>query len=351
MDALTTLRTEINRLGFTSNEQDNLRNYFTKNVEKKAVAVSFLSDYTMDDGKRDYLKSLISTPDKKRKIELGQILQDFSPGEVNLVNEKSASAEFVDRDDGLIAANQIFINNSKGRKSQHCQDTYFGLCFSGCGIGKTELVTQFCMKMIKEYKNVLVLDLNKDFHSFNRNACKEDQWLGLSLATVYYGGRKTSLSAFIQTIICKYGEESLMAFDDVTEVLRFIVNHYRKWKSIKETLCVVIWKDDYQNEMEQFSNPQLSVIQKIGNYNYMTTGKSIAAEQDVIIVPILSGIFGGDVKKSIIGSRYSAKILSTPPLSFDASIRVLGISKDILEQSPFKLRILISDIGGVARLL
>ncbi|CAI2188973.1 2855_t:CDS:2, partial [Funneliformis geosporum] len=129
--------------------------------------------------------------------------------------------------------------------------------------------------MIREYKNVLVLDLYKDFHSFNRNTCKEDQWLGLSLVTVYYGGKKTSLSAFIQTIICKYGEESLMAFDDVTE--------------------------------------------------------------DAVIVPILSGIFG---KKSIIGSRYSAKILSTPPLSFD-----------ILEQSPFKLRILISDIGGVARLL
>ncbi|CAG8749488.1 16035_t:CDS:2, partial [Funneliformis caledonium] len=230
-------------------------------------------------------------------------------------------------------------------------DTYFGLCFGGCGIGKTELVTQFCMKMIKEYKNVLVLDLNNAFHSFDQNLCKDDQWLGLSLATVYFGRRKLELSEFIKTILCNHGEESLKAFDNVSEVLTLIVNHYRKWKSIEGTLCVVVWKDDYQTEMEQLSNPRLNVIKKLGNYNHSSFGTSIAAEQDVVLVPILSGTFGGDVKKTIIGSRHSAKVLSTPPLSFDASIRVLGISKEVLEQSSFKLRILISDIGGVARLL
>jgi len=62
MDALTTLRTEINRLGFTPNEQDSLRKYFTENVEKINVVVSFLPDYETDDEKRGYLKSLISTP-------------------------------------------------------------------------------------------------------------------------------------------------------------------------------------------------------------------------------------------------------------------------------------------------
>ncbi|CAI2182024.1 15572_t:CDS:2 [Funneliformis geosporum] len=62
MDALTTLRTEINRLGFTPNEQDSLRKYFTENVEKINVVVSFLPDYATDDEKRGYLKSLISTP-------------------------------------------------------------------------------------------------------------------------------------------------------------------------------------------------------------------------------------------------------------------------------------------------
>ena len=62
MDALTTLRTEINHLGFTPNEQDSLRKYFTENVEKINVVVSFLPDYETDDEKRGYLKSLITTP-------------------------------------------------------------------------------------------------------------------------------------------------------------------------------------------------------------------------------------------------------------------------------------------------
>ncbi|GET04030.1 hypothetical protein GLOIN_2v1080450 [Rhizophagus clarus] len=61
MDALMTLRKEINRLGFTPNEQDSLRKYFTENVEKINVVVSFLPDYVTDDEKRGYLKSLIST--------------------------------------------------------------------------------------------------------------------------------------------------------------------------------------------------------------------------------------------------------------------------------------------------
>ena len=62
MEALTTLRTEINRLSFTPNERDSLRKYFTENVEKINVVVSFLPDYATDDEKRGYLKSLISTP-------------------------------------------------------------------------------------------------------------------------------------------------------------------------------------------------------------------------------------------------------------------------------------------------
>ncbi|PKY39887.1 hypothetical protein RhiirA4_415402 [Rhizophagus irregularis] len=62
MEALTTLRMEINRLGFTPDEQVRLRKYFTKNVERIYVVVSFLSDYKTDDEKRGYLKSLISTP-------------------------------------------------------------------------------------------------------------------------------------------------------------------------------------------------------------------------------------------------------------------------------------------------
>ena len=62
MEALTTLRTEINRLGFTPSEQDSLRKYFTENIEKINVVMSFLPDYATDDEKRGYLKSLISTP-------------------------------------------------------------------------------------------------------------------------------------------------------------------------------------------------------------------------------------------------------------------------------------------------
>ncbi|CAG8716767.1 441_t:CDS:2 [Racocetra fulgida] len=60
-DELTTLREEINRLNFIRDEQFRLRKYFTDNVEKIKVAVAFLFDFTTDDEKRDYLKSLIST--------------------------------------------------------------------------------------------------------------------------------------------------------------------------------------------------------------------------------------------------------------------------------------------------
>ncbi|CAG8479443.1 5794_t:CDS:2 [Ambispora gerdemannii] len=122
--------------------------------------------------------------------------------------------------------------------------------------------------------------------------------------------------------IVKTGEESLAAFNEAAKVLKVIVTE--KWKNIKikETLCVVIWKDDCQIEMEHFFNSQSNIIQ-IRNYNYEPIENSSAAEQDVILVPILSGIFGGDVKEQLL--------------------------EDVLEKSPFKLRISISDIGGVAR--
>ncbi|CAG8705506.1 1571_t:CDS:2, partial [Funneliformis caledonium] len=68
---------------------------------------------------------------KKRKLELSQILQDFIPDEVNLVKKKSTITEFVDRDDGLNAAFEVFIKNHEGRMSNQSQDTYFGLCFGG----------------------------------------------------------------------------------------------------------------------------------------------------------------------------------------------------------------------------
>ncbi|GES96576.1 kinase-like domain-containing protein [Rhizophagus clarus] len=64
MEALTTLKTEINHLSFTPNEQDSLCKYFTRNVEQINVVVTFLPDYTTDDEKRGYLKSLISTPEQ-----------------------------------------------------------------------------------------------------------------------------------------------------------------------------------------------------------------------------------------------------------------------------------------------
>ena len=62
MDALATLRTEINRLGFTPNEQDSLRKYFTDNVEKINIVASFLIECGTDEEKLGYLKSFISTP-------------------------------------------------------------------------------------------------------------------------------------------------------------------------------------------------------------------------------------------------------------------------------------------------
>ncbi|CAG8634476.1 3364_t:CDS:2, partial [Paraglomus occultum] len=288
---------------------------------------------------------------KRRKIELKQILDDLKPGQVNQVIRKTATKMFLDRKAALEAAYELLSKNRYGRESKQTQDTYFGLCFGGCGIGKTELVAQFCTKMILENGKILVLDLDKGKHEFNRDACMEDQWLGLALASVYYGGETAGLSAFINMLRQTYGEESLACFSDASEVIELIINHFRKQKNIEGTLTLVVWKDDYQIEMEQFSNPRLNIIQKIGGYNHVSTGQSKAAEQDVILVPILSGTFGGDVRKTIVGSWYSAKILSTPPLSFNSAVTVLGISKNVLEQSPFKLRILISDIGEVARLL
>ncbi|CAG8636912.1 3081_t:CDS:2 [Ambispora gerdemannii] len=283
---------------------------------------------------------------KRRKVELKQILQDLKFGEINQVVQKAATNLFVERVAALEAAYEILSINRYGRESKQSQDTCFGLCFGGCGIGKTELVTQFCMKMIAENEATLVLDLDNERHVFNRNACREDQWLGLSLAAAYCGGKSTKLSAFINMLRDTYGEESLECFNEATEVLESVVNHYRKWKNVEGTIRLVVWKDDYQIEMEKFSDPQINIIQNIGSYN-----NSRAFEQNVVLVPILSGTYGGDVNRTILGSRYSARILSTPPLSFDASVQILGISKDVLAQSSFKLNILISDIGGVARLL
>ena len=107
---------------------------------------------------------------------------------------------FLDRTAALEAAYELLSKNHYGRESKQTQDTYFGLCFGGCGIGKTELVAQFCMKMISENGKILVLDLDKENHSFNRDACTEDQWLGLSLATAYYDGETAGLSAFINML-------------------------------------------------------------------------------------------------------------------------------------------------------
>ncbi|RGB30529.1 kinase-like domain-containing protein, partial [Rhizophagus diaphanus] len=68
LNTLNTLRAEINRLGFTPEEQNSLHKYFIQNVEKLDVIVTFLPDYPTDDDKRGYFKSLISTPTSMENI-------------------------------------------------------------------------------------------------------------------------------------------------------------------------------------------------------------------------------------------------------------------------------------------
>ncbi|CAG8677496.1 694_t:CDS:2, partial [Dentiscutata erythropus] len=271
---------------------------------------------------------LIVTVKSPDNVTLEQILQNLTPCEPNKV--KNGAAE-------------IFVDREDGRTSNQSQDTYFGLCFGGYGIGKTELIKQFCIKMINE-KDTLVFNL-EPCYKFDPQICKEQQWLGLSLAAFYHG---QDLSDFIDMM---RKEKALTTFAESYEVLEFIIDHYRKWKNTKDQLCVIIWIDDYQEEMMRFTDPEYNIIKKIGHYTYSRYELSSAAKQNVILVPIISGTFGGDVRNTIVGSHYAAKILSIPPLSFKASLSILRISENLLESSSIKLKILISDIGGVARLL
>ncbi|CAI2193727.1 20690_t:CDS:2, partial [Funneliformis geosporum] len=93
--------TEINRIGFSLNEQDTLRKYFTENVEKINVVVSFLPDYATDYEKRGYLKSLISTPATHRPTSVENLTLDL--GQLNLSGGTSdTSTTFSNLFSGLV---------------------------------------------------------------------------------------------------------------------------------------------------------------------------------------------------------------------------------------------------------
>src|SRR2546423_10496221 len=59
--AIETLRTLINSLGFTEVEKDALRKYFIGNEKRQNDALAFLPDYTTDEAKLVFLRSLIPT--------------------------------------------------------------------------------------------------------------------------------------------------------------------------------------------------------------------------------------------------------------------------------------------------
>ncbi|CAG8510156.1 16019_t:CDS:2, partial [Funneliformis caledonium] len=124
------------------------KNYFSLNdaeigkFEENGINGRAFLRYTEDNLLQDGLRrgpatnlaefiEVLNNQSKKRKIKLSQILQDFIPDEANLVKKKSTVTEFVDRDDGLNAAFEVYIKNHEGRMSNQSQDTYFGLCFGG----------------------------------------------------------------------------------------------------------------------------------------------------------------------------------------------------------------------------
>jgi hypothetical protein len=60
--AIQALRTLINSLGFTEEEKDALRKYFIGNERRQYDVLTLLPDYTMDEAKLAFLRSLIPTP-------------------------------------------------------------------------------------------------------------------------------------------------------------------------------------------------------------------------------------------------------------------------------------------------
>ncbi|CAB4401909.1 unnamed protein product [Rhizophagus irregularis] len=72
--AIQTLRTLINNLGFTEEEKEALRKYFIGYEKRQNDALTFLPDYTTNEAKLVFFRSLISTPEqpvagnKRRRI-------------------------------------------------------------------------------------------------------------------------------------------------------------------------------------------------------------------------------------------------------------------------------------------
>ncbi|RIB20836.1 hypothetical protein C2G38_2079787 [Gigaspora rosea] len=61
-DTLSSLKEEVNRLGFVKNEKISLFGYFAGNEKNQIDALSLLDDFCDIDEKRKYLRSLISPP-------------------------------------------------------------------------------------------------------------------------------------------------------------------------------------------------------------------------------------------------------------------------------------------------
>ncbi|CAB5379789.1 unnamed protein product [Rhizophagus irregularis] len=62
--AIQTLRTLINNLGFTEEEKEALRKYFIGYEKRQNDALTFLPDYTTNEAKLVFFRSLISTPEQ-----------------------------------------------------------------------------------------------------------------------------------------------------------------------------------------------------------------------------------------------------------------------------------------------
>jgi hypothetical protein len=60
--AIQALRILINSLGFTEEEKDALRKYFIGNERRQTDVLALLPDYTTDEAKLAFLRSLSLTP-------------------------------------------------------------------------------------------------------------------------------------------------------------------------------------------------------------------------------------------------------------------------------------------------
>ncbi|RIB20846.1 hypothetical protein C2G38_2302403 [Gigaspora rosea] len=76
-DTLSSLKEEVNRLGFVKNEKISLFDYFTGNEKNQIDTLSLLNDFCDIDEKRQFLRSLISPPATLQSTSVEDLTSGF----------------------------------------------------------------------------------------------------------------------------------------------------------------------------------------------------------------------------------------------------------------------------------